>query len=70
LANAAEQTVIIKEFKDGFFPYIGGEIKQFFEVLKQDVNPDLHTTGFEFRKLPESDARIISRLIFEYGLEV
>jgi LmbE family N-acetylglucosaminyl deacetylase len=60
LANAAEQTVIIKEFKDGFFPYIGDEIKHFFEVLKRDVNPDLIFT--HFRSDLHQDHRLVSDL--------
>ena len=60
MANAAEQTVIIKEFKDGFFPYIGDEIKHFFEVLKRDLNPDLIFT--HFRSDLHQDHRLVSDL--------
>ncbi len=41
LAGAREQTVVVKSFRDGFFPYVGGEIKQYFEELKQTFSPDL-----------------------------
>ena len=41
LAGAAEKRVIIRDFKDGFFPYQGGEIKGFFEDLKREFSPDI-----------------------------
>lgn len=28
-------------FRDGFFPYVGGEIKDVFEEMKSDLEPDL-----------------------------
>ena len=31
LANAGKREVIVKGFRDGYFPYVGGDIKQFFE---------------------------------------
>ena len=41
LAGAADKTVVVREFKDGFFPYVGGEIKDYFEALKREVDPDM-----------------------------
>ncbi len=41
LRGAGDRKVIIKGFRDGFFPYIGGEIKVFFEELKKGFSPDL-----------------------------
>jgi LmbE family N-acetylglucosaminyl deacetylase len=41
LAAVPERRVVLKQFRDGFFPYGGGEIKEFFEELKQRVSPDL-----------------------------
>ncbi|MFN2233235.1 MAG: PIG-L deacetylase family protein, partial [Anaerolineales bacterium] len=41
LAKAGEKHVIIKDYRDGFFPYIGADIKEFFEQLKLQVNPDI-----------------------------
>jgi LmbE family N-acetylglucosaminyl deacetylase len=41
LAGAERRTVIVKGFKDGFFPYIGDKIKIYFEVLKRKIDPDL-----------------------------
>jgi LmbE family N-acetylglucosaminyl deacetylase len=40
LADAEISDVRIHEFRDGFLPYSGGEVKEVFEDLK-DVRPDL-----------------------------
>lgn len=60
LATAWEKQIIIKEFRDGFFPYIGGEIKQFFEQLKRMVSPDLILT--HYRHDMHQDHRLICEL--------
>ncbi len=60
LAQAAKREVIIREFRDGFFPYIGGEIKEHFEVLKKRVSPDLIFT--HYRHDLHQDHRVISEL--------
>jgi LmbE family N-acetylglucosaminyl deacetylase len=41
LDGAVEKRVIIRDFKDGFFPYDGGELKAFFESLKREFSPDV-----------------------------
>ncbi len=33
--------VILRDFRDGYFPYDGAEIKEFFEELKGEFSPDL-----------------------------
>ena len=40
LASAGAADVRVHEFRDGFLPYVGGEVKDIFEGLK-DVRPDL-----------------------------
>jgi LmbE family N-acetylglucosaminyl deacetylase len=60
LRHAKEKTVIIKNFRDGFFPYIGFEIKEYFEQLKQDFSPDLIFT--HYRNDLHQDHRLISDL--------
>ena len=40
LADADGSDVRIHEFRDGFLPYVGGEVKEVFEELKE-VQPDL-----------------------------
>ena len=41
LDRAVEKDVVVKEFRDGFFPFLGGQIKDEFETLKREFNPDL-----------------------------
>lgn len=41
LAGAEKSKIEIGSFKDGFFPYLGDEIKNWFEDLKSVVNPDV-----------------------------
>jgi LmbE family N-acetylglucosaminyl deacetylase len=36
--------VVVHGFRDGFFPYIGGEVKDVFEELKGRLHPDLILT--------------------------
>jgi LmbE family N-acetylglucosaminyl deacetylase len=51
--------IILKEYRDGFLPYNGAEIKDFFEDLKSRVNPDLIFTHWH------GDAHQDHRLICE-----
>ena len=44
LRGAASRRVIVKGFRDGYFPYLGLEVKEFFEELKRQVSPDLILT--------------------------
>jgi LmbE family N-acetylglucosaminyl deacetylase len=44
LNGAVDKRVIVRDFKDGFFPYDGGEIKAFFETLKEEFSPDIILT--------------------------
>ena len=61
LKQAKRRTkIIVKNFRDGFFPYQGAAIKEFFEELKRDVNPDLTFT--HYRDDRHQDHRTISDL--------
>lgn len=60
LASADKKIVTVKEFRDGYFPYVGGEIKDFFEALKRDQDPDLIFT--HHRLDLHQDHRLISEL--------
>ena len=44
MGGFAGSTVVVERFRDGFFPYDGGAVKDFFETLKKDVSPDLVLT--------------------------
>jgi len=41
LAGAAGKKIVIKGFRDSFFPYIGAEIKEYFEQIKKEISPDI-----------------------------
>jgi LmbE family N-acetylglucosaminyl deacetylase len=60
LENVPSSTVVTKEFRDGFFPYHGGELKEFFEELKPQVQPDVIFTPR--RDDLHQDHRLVSEL--------
>ena len=60
LSEAAKAKVIIKQFRNGFFPFQGERIKEFFEELKGRVHPDLIFT--HYRDDRHQDHRTISDL--------
>lgn len=60
LANASGKNILIKEFRDGFFPYNGSEIKEFFEFLKAQVSPDIIMT--HNRQDLHQDHRLVSEM--------
>lgn len=75
LANARRRKVTIKGFRDTCFPYIGGEIKDFFATLQNDESPDLIFT--HRREDLHQDHRLVAELtwcafrnhlIFEYEI--
>jgi LmbE family N-acetylglucosaminyl deacetylase len=60
LEKAERREVIVGNFRDGFFPYEGGPIKDLFEDVKQRISPDLILT--HYRKDLHQDHRIASEL--------
>jgi LmbE family N-acetylglucosaminyl deacetylase len=44
LAAAGASRVDVHDFRDGFLPYVGGEVKEVFEELKGRVDPELVLT--------------------------
>lgn len=52
--------VVLKDFQDGFLPYSGGKVKDFFEEMKTRVNPDLIFT--HWHQDAHQDHRLISEL--------
>jgi LmbE family N-acetylglucosaminyl deacetylase len=60
LADAGRRKVVTKSFKDGYFPYNGAAIKDFFEALKKKVSPDLILT--HYRHDLHQDHRVVSDL--------
>ena len=75
LEGAAQTKISVEAFRDGFFPYVGYDIKQYFEELKGRCSPDLIFT--HYRDDRHQDHRLISdltwntfrnHLIFEYEI--
>jgi len=60
LEKANKKRITVKSFQDSFFPYIGAEIKTYFEELKRTVSPDMIFT--HFRHDLHQDHRLISEL--------
>jgi LmbE family N-acetylglucosaminyl deacetylase len=42
--GADRSEIIVHGFRDGFFPYVGGDVKDVFEELKSRLDPDLILT--------------------------
>ena len=73
LDGAANVEIVVHAFRDGFFPYIGAEVKELFESLKATVAPDVIFT--HTREDLHQDHRVAceltwntwrNHLIFEY----
>lgn len=60
LERAATKQVMVMNFRDGFFPYEGAGIKEAFERLKNEFDPDLIFT--HYRRDRHQDHRTISDL--------
>ena len=60
LAGAKKNTVVVKSFRDGYFPYVGADIKDYFETLKKAFSPDLILT--HARHDLHQDHRLVSDL--------
>jgi LmbE family N-acetylglucosaminyl deacetylase len=54
------ERLLLKEFRDGFMPFVGAEIKATFEELKQTISPDLILT--HQRSDAHQDHRLLSEL--------
>lgn len=59
-AAAARLDLRIFEFRDGFLPYAGAQVKDCFEQIKRDIQPDLIFT--HFRHDLHQDHRVVNEL--------
>lgn len=73
--SGSELRFVVKDYRDGFFPYVGAQIKEYFEELKGQVDPDIIFTHWQGDA--HQDHRLISELtwstfrnhfIFEYEI--
>jgi LmbE family N-acetylglucosaminyl deacetylase len=55
-----DKEIVLKGYRDGFLPYSGGEVKDFFEEMKSRVNPDLIFT--HWRDDAHQDHRLLAEL--------
>jgi LmbE family N-acetylglucosaminyl deacetylase len=60
LKSAQKAQIVMKDFRDSFFPFQGENIKKFFEALKKRFLPDLIFT--HYRDDLHQDHRLISDL--------
>ena len=60
LAPVKQRNVILKQFRNGYFPYVATEIKEFFETLKDLPRPDLILTHYD--QDMHQDHRTVSEL--------
>ena len=60
LTNAAQQNVVIKQFRESYFGFVGADIKDYFEVLKESVSPDVIFTHYRHDR--HQDHRVVSDL--------
>jgi LmbE family N-acetylglucosaminyl deacetylase len=58
--GARRRELIIEQFEDGFFPFVGADIKRFFEKLKTQIEPDLILTHYAGDL--HQDHRLVSEL--------
>lgn len=55
-----EKKIVIRNYRDGYFPFIGDQVKDSFEQLKSEIEPDLIFT--HYRNDLHQDHRLISNL--------
>jgi LmbE family N-acetylglucosaminyl deacetylase len=60
LQGARKKKILVESFRDGFFPYMGTEIKGYFEDLKKNFSPDVVLT--HYREDRHQDHRLVSDL--------
>ncbi|MCW4003163.1 MAG: PIG-L family deacetylase [Candidatus Bathyarchaeota archaeon] len=60
LLKGLSKRIIIGNFRESYFPYIGASIKDDFELLKKELSPDLIFTHYQ--KDAHQDHRLISEL--------
>ena len=60
LEGAAQKEIIIKAFRDGYLPFQGVEVKDFFESIKASTKPDLILTHHRHDR--HQDHRMIAEM--------
>ena len=60
LKDIHKKKIVIGEFRDSYFPYMGKEIKEYFEKIKSYIDPDVVFTTY--RHDLHQDHRLVSEL--------
>lgn len=60
LKGARRSEILVKQFRNGYFPFVGDAVKDYFEELKKTVSPDLVFT--HYRDDRHQDHRVVSDL--------
>jgi LmbE family N-acetylglucosaminyl deacetylase len=60
LKNSKTKNIQLENFKESYFPFVGSQIKDFFEKLKIDFSPDIILT--HWRGDAHQDHRLIAHL--------
>jgi len=60
LGEIARKKISLMKFRNGYFPYVGADIKDYFESLKKEVSPSLILT--HYRQDLHQDHRVVSEL--------
>ena len=60
ITGSCDKKIVLKEYRDGFLPYNGGEVKDEFEQTRRAVDPDLILTHWQGDA--HQDHRLISEL--------
>lgn len=59
-ARADQASIEVYSYRDGFLPFLAADVKEKFEALKKDFNPDIIFT--HYRKDRHQDHRLVSDL--------
>jgi LmbE family N-acetylglucosaminyl deacetylase len=60
LSDVPNKKIVVNSFRDGFLPFHGIEIKEYFEEIKKEISPDIIFT--HYRDDRHQDHRLISDL--------
>jgi LmbE family N-acetylglucosaminyl deacetylase len=60
LEKASNSDIVIQSYRDGFLPFMASEVKDFFEVIKKEFQPDIVFT--HYRDDRHQDHRLVSDL--------
>ncbi|MBN1598300.1 MAG: PIG-L family deacetylase [Bacteroidales bacterium] len=60
LKGIGNSDIVINDYRDGFLPFMAAEVKDFFESIKREFNPDIIFT--HYRNDRHQDHRLVSDL--------